>query len=107
LHGRWVVVHRGARWGDDTPKLPFPIARAVLSPDGTRLAVTRPRRVHPVLIDLTKGTADKNPLCVSRAWPHEDGDDHSDDSELRRGDNAPVPLGFLSDEVIACSVGAS
>ena len=106
LHGRWVVVHHGARWGDDTPKLPFPIARAVLSPDGTRLAGIRPRRTHPVLIDLTKGIADKNPLCVSRAWPHEDGDDHSDDSELRRGDNAPVPLGFLSNEVIACSVAS-
>ena len=104
LHGRWVVVQRGVRWGGATPKLPFPIARAALSPDGSHLAVTRPRRLHPALIDLAKGTADTTALCVSRAWPHEEGDEKGDEGELLRNDNAPVPLGFLTDQVVACSV---
>lgn len=101
--GRWVVVHRGARRGEATATLPFPIARAVLSPDGTRLAVTRPHRLHPALIDLAKGTAEKTPLCVTQAWPHDTGEDR-DEAELVRGDRAPAPLGFVTDQRVACRV---
>src|SRR5215468_2283895 len=81
LHGRWIVVDHGARWGGDTPNLPFPIRNAVLSPSGELLAVTRPRSVHPALIDLAHGTARKVPLCVARRWPHENGDDSVDEGE--------------------------
>jgi len=104
LHGRWVVVRGGARWGEATPRLPFPIGRAVLSPSGRLLAVTRPRSLHPALIDLAKGTALTTPLCVTRRWPREGGDDSVDDSALLHSDNAPVPLGFLTDTVVACAV---
>jgi len=107
LHGRWVVVRGGARWGEATPRLPFPIGRAVLSPSGALLAVTRPRSLHPALIDLTKGTALNTPLCVTRRWPHEGGDDSVDDNDVLHSDNAPVPLGFLTDTVVACAVMTS
>lgn len=104
LHGRWIVVDHGARWGADTPNFPFPIRNAVLSPSGARLAATRPRSLHPALIDLAHGTASKLPLCVDRRWPHEGGDDAIDDRELLSSDNAPLPLGFLTDDVVACAV---
>jgi hypothetical protein len=104
LHGRWIVVDHGARWGADTPNLPFPIRNAVLSPSGALLAVTRPRSLHPALIDLAHGTASKQPLCVGRRWPHEDGDDSIDDRELLHSDSAPLPLGFLTDDLVACAV---
>lgn len=105
LHGRWIAIDHGARWGADTPKLPFKIGHAVLSPAGDLLAVSRPRSLHPALIDLAKGTALRVPLCVTREWPHEGGgDDGPSDGELLRSDNAPLPLGFLSDKVVACSV---
>jgi hypothetical protein len=76
----------------------------VLSPSGAWLAVTRPRSLHPALIDLAHGTVSKHPLCVSRRWPHEDGDDSLDQRELFHGDNAPLPLGFLTDDMVACAV---
>jgi len=104
LHGRWIAIDHGARWGADTARLPFKIDRAVLSPSGELLAVTRPRGLHPVLIDLATGVPRKTPLCVSKAWPHENGDDGFDEAELLRGNNSPRPLGFLSDTVVACSV---
>lgn len=108
LHGRWLELGHGVRWGAGTPRLPFKIAHAVLSPGGDLLAVSRPRSLHPALIDLAAGTARKTPLCVSKQWPHEGGgDDGSDDREMMRSDNAPLPLGFLSDTVVACSVMTS
>ena len=103
-HGRWIAIDHGARWGDETPRLPFRIAHAVLSPAGDLLAVTRPRSLHPALIDLTNGTARRTPLCVSRQWPHDNGDDSIDDNDVLHSDNAPVPLGFLSGGVVACAV---
>jgi len=103
LRGRWVVIQHGARWGEATPKLPFKIGHAVLSPAGDLLAVSRPRSLHPALIDLANGTARKVPLCVTKQWPHEDGEDR-DEGELRRSDNAPLPLGFVTDDVVACAV---
>lgn len=104
LRGRWIVLDRGATWGESTPKLAVKIAHAVLSPDGDQLAASRPRSLHPVLIDLATGAALKTPLCVTRAWPDESGDGDVDETEFLRGDNAPVPLGFLSSTMVACSV---
>jgi hypothetical protein len=106
LRGRWIVLDHGARWGATTPKFRVKVAHAVLSPDGDRLAVSRPHNLHPVLIDLATGAALPTPLCVSRAWPHENGED-VDESELLRGDNAPMPLGFLTGDVVACAVASS
>jgi hypothetical protein len=103
LHGRWIVLDHGARWGDATPKLEGKIAHAVLAPGGGLLAVTRPRSVHPALIDLAKGTALKTPLCVTRGWPRDVGMD-MDEREFLQNNNAPLPLAFLSDSVVACSV---
>jgi hypothetical protein len=103
LHGRWIVIDHGARWGTVTPKLPFKPARAVLSPDGALLAASRTRDLHPSLIDVATGVARKAPLCVTRGWPREDGHG-SGIPELLRGDNPPTPLGFLSNTVVACSV---
>jgi hypothetical protein len=103
LHGRWVVVDHGARWGGSTPDLPFPIRRAVLSPGGELLAVTRPRSLHPALIDLARGAVRKVPLCVARRWPHEN-DESVDEDDIVNSDNAPLPLGFLTDDVVACAV---
>src|SRR5262249_52607507 len=70
-YGRWIVVDHGARWGETTPRLPFKVAHAVLSPSGDHLAVTRPRSVHPALIDLATGAALKAALCVTRQFPHD------------------------------------
>jgi hypothetical protein len=103
LHGRWIVLDHGARWGEATPKLDGKIAHAVLSPGGDRLAVTRPRSVHPALIDLAKGTALPTPLCVTKGWPRDAGMD-MDERELLQNNNAPIPLAFLSDTLVACSV---
>ncbi|MEO7733736.1 MAG: hypothetical protein ABIY55_22420 [Kofleriaceae bacterium] len=107
LHGRWIVIDHGsdhgARWGEATPKLPFTPTHAVLSPDGALLAVSRPRNLHPTLIDVATGVARKTPLCVTKQWPHEDGE-RFDESDLLRGDNPPAPLGFLSNTVVACTV---
>ena len=111
LHGRWIVIDHGhgdghgdgARWGEATPKLPFVPAHAVLSPDGALLAVSRQRNLHPTLIDVATGVARKTPLCVTKQWPHEDGEGFSE-ADLMRGDNPPVPLGFLNDKIVACSV---
>jgi hypothetical protein len=103
LHGRRIVIDHGARWGETTPKLPFKPARAVLSPDGALLAVSRTRNLHPTLIDVATGVARKTPLCVTKKWPHEDGESF-DEADLLRGDNPPTPLGFLSNSVVACSV---
>jgi hypothetical protein len=103
LHGRWIVLDHGARWGEATPKLEGKIAHAVLSPGGGLLAVTRPRSVHPALIDLAKGTALKTPLCVTRGWPRDVGMD-VDDREFLDNNTAPLPLAFLSDTIVACSV---
>jgi hypothetical protein len=103
VRGRWIVIDRGARWGEATPKLDVKIARAVLSPGGDLLAVSRPRNLHPVVIDLAKGTARKDPLCVAKDWPHEGGED-IDESQFLQGDNPPTPLGFLTNTVVACSV---
>lgn len=105
--GRWIVVRRGARWGDATPRLPFPIGHAALSPAGDRLAAVRPNSLHPALIDLARGTALDTPLCVTRRWPHDDGNDSVDTRELLRSDRAPVPLGFVTDKVVACAVMTS
>jgi len=106
LHGRWIVLDHGASWGASTPKLDVKIAHAVLSPDGDLLAVTRPRNLHPLVIDLAKGSSRKTPLCVTKEWPHEGGDD-VDEGQFFAGDNAPVPLGFLTNAVVACSVVGS
>jgi hypothetical protein len=102
LHGRWIAIDRGARWGAATPPLPFPIGRAVVSPRGGRLAVTRPNGL-PALIDLTKGTALSEPLCVTRSWLHDIGAERSR-SAMLAGRNAPIPIGFLTEDVVACSV---
>lgn len=104
LHGRWIALDRGARWGGDTPKLPGPIERAVLSPGGQLLAAVRPRSLHPVLIDLASGAQRKVPLCVERRWPHQDGDGSIDENELLNSDGAPRPLGFTTDGTVVCSV---
>jgi hypothetical protein len=106
LHGRWIVLDHGASWGASTPKLDVKIAHAVLSPDGDLLAVTRPRNLHPLVIDLARGSSRKAPLCVTKEWPHEGGDD-VDEGQFLAGDNAPVPLGFLTNSVVACSVVGS
>lgn len=103
LHGRWIVVQLGARWGAATPALPFAIRHAALSPSGDLLAVTRLGRLHPALIDLANGTARNTALCVSRAWPH-DADRSLDAGEIARSDSAPVPLGFVTESLIACAV---
>jgi hypothetical protein len=103
LHGQRIVIDHGARWGAATPKLPFKPAHAALSPDGALLAVSRPHNLHPQVIDVATGVARKTPLCVTRQWPHEDGES-LDETELLRGDNPPVPVGFLSNTVVACSV---
>jgi hypothetical protein len=104
LHGRWIVIDHGARWGEATPNLPFRPSRAVLSPTGELLAATRARGLHPALIDLATGKPRKTALCVAKDWPHEDGDDSAQDAEIQRNNNAPVPLAFLSEDVVACSV---
>jgi hypothetical protein len=101
IHGQWVELDHGMHWGGSTPKLAIKIAHAVLSPDGTVLAVNRPRSLHPVLIDLATGAPRKVPLCVTTDWP---GDDGETARELLRTDNTPVPLGFLTDAVVACAV---
>jgi hypothetical protein len=106
LHGRRIVLDHGARWGEATPKLAVPIEHAVLSPDGDLLAANRPRNLHPVLIDLATGAARKTPLCVAKDWPHEGGEG-VDESPFLAGDNAPVPLGFLGNTTVACSVGGA
>lgn len=103
VYGRWIDIDHGARWGKTTPRLPFKPGHAVLSPSGDWLAVTRPRSLHPALLDLTTGTPQKAPLCVDRRWPRDLGDD-IDESALLISDRAPVPLGFLTDKVVACSV---
>ncbi|MBC7974501.1 MAG: hypothetical protein H7138_05900, partial [Myxococcales bacterium] len=103
LHGQWIVIDRGARWGKATPKLPFEPVRAVLSPDGALLAVSRARHLHPTLIDVATGVPRKTALCVSEGWPRSEG--HGPDvSELLRSENAPAPVGFLGSTVVACSV---
>jgi hypothetical protein len=101
VHGQWIEIDHGMHWGAATPKLAIKVAHAVLSPDGTLLAVSRPRSLHPVLIDLATGAPRKTPLCVTKEWPGDDGDTAS---ELLRTDNTPVPLGFVSAKVVACSV---
>jgi len=103
LRGRWIMIDHGARWGEATPKLDVKIAHAVLSPGGDLLAVSRPRNLHPVVIDLAKATVRKTPLCVAKDWPHEGGED-IDETPFLQGDNPPVPLGFLTNTVVACSV---
>ncbi|HET7506672.1 MAG TPA: hypothetical protein VFK02_36880 [Kofleriaceae bacterium] len=103
LHGRWIVLDHGARWGEVTPRLEGKIAHAVLSPDGERLAVTRPGSVHPVLIDLARGKAANTPLCVTKGWPRSEGME-VEDAELIRNHTAPLPLAFVSERVVACSV---
>lgn len=103
LHGRWIVVDHGMRWGASTPKIDVKIAHAVLSPDGDLLAVSRPRNLHPLLVDLATGAVRKTPLCVTKQWPREAGED-VDESQFLQGDNAPVPLGFLTNTVVACTV---
>jgi hypothetical protein len=103
LHGRWIVLDHGARWGELTPRLEGKIAHAVLSPGGGLLAVTRPRSVHPVLIDLARGTALTTPLCVTRGWPRDAGVGQ-DDREFLQNNSAPIPLAFVSETVVACEV---
>jgi hypothetical protein len=103
LYGRWILLDRGVRWGASTPRLRSKIGHAVLSPDGTRLAVTRPGVLRPALIDLATGAALPAALCVPRDWTHE----RSVELELLQGDSAPVPLGFLTDTVVACSLMGS
>jgi len=103
LHGRRVVLDHGARWGERTPKLEGKIARAVLSPGGGFLAVTRPGSVHPALIDLATGSALKAPLCVTKGWPRDTGME-LDARELLQSNTAPIPLAFLSETLVACSV---
>jgi hypothetical protein len=102
LYGRRILLDGGARWGDATPRLEIKFAHAVLSPDGDRLAVARPRSLHPVLVDLATGKPLPQPLCVAKDWPHEHGGVR--EREFLRGDNAPTPLGFLGNTTVACSV---
>lgn len=101
IHGQWVELDHGMHWGASTPRFAIKIAHAVLAPDGSALAVSRPRSLHPVLIDLATGEVHKAPLCVTRDWP---GDDGETARELLRTDNTPMPLGFLTDSVVACTV---
>jgi len=103
LHGRWIVVDHGVRWGAPTPRIDVKVAHAVLSPDGDLLAVSRPRNLHPLLVDLATGAVRKTPLCVTKEWPREGGEE-IDESQFLQGDNAPVPLGFLTNTVVACTV---
>jgi hypothetical protein len=104
VHGRWIDLDRGMRWGSSTPSFAIKLSHAVLSPDGGVLAVSRPRSLHPLFIDLATGAALKTPACVPRDWP---GDDGETAAELLRTDNTPLPLGFLSETVVACSVTSS
>jgi len=101
LRGQWIELADGMHWGAATPAFTTRVAHAVLSPDGALLAVTRPRSLHPRLIDLATGAALKTPLCVPKEWP---GDGGETARELLRTDNTPAPLGFLSANVVACSV---
>jgi hypothetical protein len=103
LHGRWIVLDGEARWGAATPALEVKLAHAVLSPDGQRLAVSKPRSLHPVLVDLATGKPLPEPLCVTRSWP----DDHGLERQFLRGDHAPAPLGFVGSTTVACSVVGS
>jgi len=108
LHGRWIAIDHahGVRWGEATGKLPFAPLRAVLSPDGRWLAVSRPRNLHPTLISVATGRAATTPLCVSKGWPNENGGS-TNEAELMRGDSAPAPLGFWGNDVVACAVMGS
>lgn len=101
LRGRRIVLDGEARWGDATPPFAIRFAHAVLSPDGDRLAVTRPRDLHPALIDLATGQPLPEALCVSKGWPEEHG---ITNRQFVRGENAPTPLGFVTSTVVACSV---
>ncbi|HSR98380.1 MAG TPA: hypothetical protein VLM79_15085, partial [Kofleriaceae bacterium] len=104
VHGRWIELDRGMRWGSSTPSFAIKLSHAVLSPDGGVLAVSRPRSLHPLFIDLATGAALKTPLCVARDWP---GDDDETAATLLRANDTPLPLGFLSETVVACSVTSS
>lgn len=107
LRGRWLITDRdGARWGDATGALPSKLAHVVLSPDGTRIAGTLPDSAHPLLIDVATGTRLPTPLCVTKGWPSDEGMDTTA-REVIAGGNAPFPLGFLSDRVVACNVSGS
>lgn len=103
LRGQWIEVRRGLAWGATTPVLAGKLERVALSPDGKLLAVSRPRSLHPELIDLATGKPRKTALCVTRGWPREDGGEMDEAAFLRDG-NAPQPLGFVTPNLIACSV---
>lgn len=91
-----------AAWGDTSPPMAIAIKSAVLSPSGTLLAVQRPRNLHPVLVELATGKVKTKALCVERQWPSDD--DGIDVQEVFRNEQSPAPLGFVTDEVVACSV---
>jgi hypothetical protein len=103
LHGRWLDVHGGLAWGAATPAIAGAVERVALSPDGALLAVSRPRSLHPELIDLATGKPRKTALCVTRGWPREDSGETDEAAFLRDG-NAPQPLGFVTPSLVACSV---
>ncbi|HET9624033.1 MAG TPA: hypothetical protein VFP84_21825 [Kofleriaceae bacterium] len=106
LRGQWIETAPTLRWGKVTPVLEGKIAHAALSPDGDRLAVSRPRGLHPQLIDLETGKALPTALCVTKGWPREDGIE-LDASELAGQNMLPVPLGFVDGATVACEVMTS
>ncbi len=103
VHGRWIELSAGAAWGAATGNIEGKVASAVLSPDGTLLAINRPRGVHPAVFDLAAGALRPTPLCVAKGWPRSDGFE-MDEPELLREGTAPLVLGFVSDGIVACSV---
>jgi hypothetical protein len=104
LRGQWIELGDDMHWGAATPSFTTKVAHAVLSPDGALLAITRPRSLHPRLLDLATGAPRKTPLCVPREWPGDGGDSAR---ELLRTDNTPTPLAFVSATVVACSVSGA
>lgn len=39
--------------------------------------------------------------------PHDEGDDSGGEAALLRGDGAPLPLGFVTDKLVACAARAA
>lgn len=86
LRARRIDV-TGATWGKASPPMQLDPAHAALSPDGKQIAATRASDEHPMLFDVASGKALRF-VCGAR-------------KALGAG---IVPLGFVGDDLLACSV---